>query len=164
MSAKPISLKLIYNRIDQLNDKGEALLQIRATKDRKSKYLSTGIYLKPDQWNLTKEEVIKHSDKINLNHRIKDLFAELRTLEREGSHLDTGYSVDELMRDYGSKDKVNKTSFTAFALAYLEANKPKAKATYTKHKTNLTKFQEYGEGNVNFNELTHPFIDRFFME
>lgn len=46
-----IIYNLVYNRKRSLNKKGMALVQVEAYLDRKKKYFSTKVYLKPEQWD-----------------------------------------------------------------------------------------------------------------
>ena len=48
-----IIYNLVYNRKRSLNKKGMALVQVEAYLDRKKKYFSTKVYLKPEQWDLS---------------------------------------------------------------------------------------------------------------
>lgn len=54
-----------YLRKDKARENGECPVYLRITENRKSKYVSTGVYLKPKYWNPEKEKVRK-------NHRSKD--------------------------------------------------------------------------------------------
>ena len=47
-----IIYNLVYNRKRSLNKKGMALVQVEAYLDRKKKYFSTKVYLKPEQWEV----------------------------------------------------------------------------------------------------------------
>lgn len=51
-----------YLRKDKARDNGEAPIYLRITESRKSKYISTGVYVNPKHWNAGKE-------KIRRNHR-----------------------------------------------------------------------------------------------
>lgn len=55
-----ITYSLVYNRKKRLNRKGMALVQIEAYLNKRKKYFSTGIYLKPEQWDTAKCVVKKH--------------------------------------------------------------------------------------------------------
>lgn len=46
-----------YQRKDKKRDNGEAPIYLRITENRQSKYVSTGVYLKPNHWNNDKENV-----------------------------------------------------------------------------------------------------------
>lgn len=66
--------KLIYNRTNKLNSKGQALIQIRVTLNRKPRYFKTGIYVKPGEWSAKDGGmVIKHPNAIKYNIIIRDL-------------------------------------------------------------------------------------------
>ena len=53
-----IIYNLVYNRKRSLNKKGMALVQVEAYLDRKKKYFSTKVYLKPEQWD--NKKLIRH--------------------------------------------------------------------------------------------------------
>ena len=55
-----IIYNLVYNRKRSLNKKGMALVQVEAYLDRKKKYFSTKVYLKPEQWDNKKLIVKNH--------------------------------------------------------------------------------------------------------
>ena len=50
-----IIYSLVYNRKKCLNKRGMALVQVEAYLDRKKKYFSTKVYLKPEQWDAKKQ-------------------------------------------------------------------------------------------------------------
>ena len=49
--------KLIYNRKDKLNKENKALIKIEIYLDKKRKYISTGIYVKPNHWDPKSREI-----------------------------------------------------------------------------------------------------------
>jgi hypothetical protein len=55
-----IQFSVVYNANSKLRKDGTALLQIRAYLNKKRKYFSTGIYLKPSQWSEKSNTVINH--------------------------------------------------------------------------------------------------------
>ena len=67
-------------RMNKLNEKGLAPLYLRITKDRKAKFLSIGIYLKPTQWN---EETVKVKKSHPNSTRMNALIAQ-RVADAEG--------------------------------------------------------------------------------
>ena len=46
-----IYFRLVYNRKKKLNKSGNALIQVEAYRNRKKVYISTGIYVNPQQWD-----------------------------------------------------------------------------------------------------------------
>ena len=73
-----ILFNLVYNRKSKLNKEGKALIQIRAYQNAKSIYFSTGIYVKPFNWNKKRSKVIKHRLASTYNKQIN---GELEDLE-----------------------------------------------------------------------------------
>ena len=55
-----IIYSLVYNRKKSLNKRGVALVQVEAYLNRKKKYFSTKVYLRPDQWDAKKLLVKNH--------------------------------------------------------------------------------------------------------
>ena len=69
-----IIYSLVYNRKKCLNKRGMALVQVEAYLDRKKKYFSTKVYLKPEQWDAKKLVVKNHPNadalnRLNSSHR-----------------------------------------------------------------------------------------------
>ena len=54
-----IIYNLVFNRKKSLNKKGMALVQIEAYLNRKKKYFSTKVYLKPEQWDAKRRYELK---------------------------------------------------------------------------------------------------------
>ena len=79
-----IIYSLIFNRKKSLNNKGMALLQIQAYLQRKKKYFSTNIYLKPEQWDSRKQQVKNHPHAEALNQM---LYERMSAFEKEELHL-----------------------------------------------------------------------------
>ena len=50
MNNKFPQIHLIYNRYKKADSETKAVVEIRVTYDRKQKYISTGIWLYPNQW------------------------------------------------------------------------------------------------------------------
>lgn len=74
--------KLIHNRTDKLNGEGRALIQLRVTLNRKARYFSTGIYVKPGEWSEKDGGiVVKHPNAIKYNIIIRELRARIETEE-----------------------------------------------------------------------------------
>lgn len=70
-----IIYSLVYNRKKCLNKRGMALVQVEAYLDRKKKYFSTKVYLKPEQWDAKKLVVKNHPNADALNRLIYEFVA-----------------------------------------------------------------------------------------
>lgn len=55
-----IYFRLVYNRKKKLNKSGNALIQVEAYRNRKKVYISTGIYVNPQQWDNRHSRIIQH--------------------------------------------------------------------------------------------------------
>ncbi|HRF41865.1 MAG TPA: Arm DNA-binding domain-containing protein, partial [Saprospiraceae bacterium] len=51
MAYKKISFAFVFNRKNVLDDKGRALVQIKAYQEGKNRYFSTEVYLEPKHWD-----------------------------------------------------------------------------------------------------------------
>ena len=70
-----IIYSLVYNRKKSLNKRGVALVQVEAYLNRKKKYFSTKVYLRPDQWDAKKLLVKNHPNADALNRLIYEFMA-----------------------------------------------------------------------------------------
>ena len=82
-----IIYSLVYNRKKCLNKRGVALVQVEAYLDRKKKYFSTKVYLKPEQWDAKKLVVKNHPNADALNRLIYEFVAAIEKKELELSAL-----------------------------------------------------------------------------
>ncbi len=78
-----IEYRLIYNRRGKLNKEGKALIQIEVYQNRKRKYFSTGIYIKPNQWDDKRKIVKSHPEAQRLNMQLFEQIKRLRDFETE---------------------------------------------------------------------------------
>lgn len=78
-----IIYSLVYNRKKSLNKKGMALVQVEAYLNRKKKYFSTKVYLRPDQWDAKKLLVKNHPNADALNRLIYEFVATIEKRELE---------------------------------------------------------------------------------
>ena len=62
-----IRYRLVYNRKNQLNHQGTALVQVEAKLNQRNIYLTTNIYLQPEHWDKNSSQVINHPQAIELN-------------------------------------------------------------------------------------------------
>ena len=78
-----IIYSLVYNRKKSLNKRGVALVQVEAYLNRKKKYFSTKVYLRPDQWDAKKLLVKNHPNADALNRLIYEFMAMIEKRELE---------------------------------------------------------------------------------
>lgn len=158
MSNKPIQYKLIYNRKNQLNSKGEGIIQIEAYKDAKRVYFSTGVHVKPEHWDSKKDRIIKRNDSHQLNNRLIKLIEDYKDLEYAQMRDNPSFGVQELKKALQQSDN---EYYIEFALSYLDKEKNLTKSTYTKYLNSINTFKEYVKGDVKFSELNFNLVDGF---
>lgn len=148
---------IVYNRKKKLNQKGMALVQVEAYLNRKKKYFSTKVYLKPEQWDAKKLMVKNHPNAAALNRLIYEYlsFIEKKELElwQQGKHI----SLD-LLRDAVERQDSSMT-FTSF-YQYEADNSGMKLSTRKNHLSTLTILQTFKK-EISFSDLTYDFISSF---
>ena len=76
-----IRYRLVYNRKKQLNKQGAALVQIEAYLNGRKIYLTTNVYLRPDEWDRDTAQVVQHPHANNLNAMLYEKILELQQAE-----------------------------------------------------------------------------------
>ena len=107
-----IIYSLVYNRKKCLNKKGMALVQVEAYLDRKKKYFSTRVYLKPEQWDTKKLVVKNHPNADALNRLIYEFVAAIEKKELELWQQGKRISLELLKNMLTTQE--NNSSFISF--------------------------------------------------
>lgn len=152
-----IIYNLVYNRKKSLNKKGMALVQVEAYLDRKKKYFSTKVYLKPEQWDAKKLVVRNHPNTDALNRVIYGYMAAIEKKELELWQQGRRISLD-LLKDVLSTSE-NNSSFIPFFRQEV-ANSALKESTKRNHLSTLALLQEFKK-DVSFSDLTFEFISSF---
>ena len=153
-----IIYSLIFNRKKSLNNKGMALLQIQAYLQRKKKYFSTNIYLKPEQWDSRKQQVKNHPHAEALNQM---LYERMSAFEKEELHL---WKKGKEITLNGLKEAMIQTieessSFLSFYRKEVKDSLLK-ESTKLNHLSTLALLKCYRK-DISFNELTFDFVSAF---
>lgn len=152
-----IIYNLVYNRKKCLNKKGMALVQVEAYLDRKKKYFSTKVYLKPEQWDTKKLVVKNHPNADALNRLIYEYMSKIEKKELELWQQGRRISLELLKDVLGTSE--NKTSFIPFFRQEV-TNSALKESTKRNHLSTLTLLQEFKK-DVSFSDLTFEFISSF---
>lgn len=152
-----IIYSLVYNRKKSLNKKGMALVQVEAYLDRKKKYFSTKVYLKPEQWDTKKLIVKNHPNSDALNRLLYEFVAMIEKKELELWQQGKRISL-ELLKDTLSA-REDHTSFILFFRQEV-MNSSLKESTKRNHLSTLTLLQQFKK-EVSFAELTFEFISSF---
>ena len=76
-----IRYRLVYNRKKQLNKQGAALVQIEAYLNGRKIYLTTNVYLHPEEWDHDTSQVVQHPHANDLNAMLYGKILELQQAE-----------------------------------------------------------------------------------
>lgn len=152
-----IIYNLVYNRKKNLNKRGMALVQVEAYLDRKKKYFSTKVYLRPEQWDAKKLVVRNHPNADALNRVIYEYMAAIEKKELELWQQGRRISL-ELLKEVLSTSE-DSTSFIPFFRQEI-ANSALKESTKRNHFSTLALLQEFKK-DVSFSDLTFEFISSF---
>ena len=152
-----IIYNLVYNRKKSLNKKGMALVQVEAYLDRKKKYFSTKVYLKPEQWDNKKLIVKNHPNADALNRLIYEFMAMIEKKELELWQRGKRISLELLKEALGTSE--DNTSFILFFRQEV-ANSSLKESTKRNHLSTLALLQQFKK-DVTFSDLTFEFISSF---
>lgn len=152
-----IVYNLVYNRKKRLNKKGMALVQVEAYLDKKKKYFSTNVYLKPEQWDSRRLVVKNHPNAEALNRMIYEFMAMIEKKELELWQQGRRITL-ELLKDILNTSE-NSHSFIPFFRQEV-ANSALKESTKRNHLSTLALLQEFKK-DVTFSDLTFEFIASF---
>ncbi len=154
------SVKIIL-KLNKINSKGEAPLYVRIIKNRKAKFISLGIKLKPKDWNERQSRVRKsHPNSQRMNNYIAHKVAEAEAVALEMETNSKYVSPKSIKQNIMG---TSPDSFLKYFEKYIETLKKngkvgtldKAKAVYSKLRTYL------GNKDLAFDELTVTFLKNY---
>ena len=108
-----ISYNLVFNRKKNLNKRGMALIQVEAYLNKKKMYLSTKIYIKPNQWDDKRKMVKNHPNADILNCMLYEYISTIEQTElglwQQGKEISLS-----LLKNLLKKPVSNEKSFLDF--------------------------------------------------
>lgn len=139
-------------RTSKKRDDGRAPIWIRITANRKSRYISTGIYIDPDHWNDRKRKVRKsHELASAYNDKIRSLRLEC---EEAALDADTAQAVkDEVQGEHGSLSQF----FERFISRLKDRDQYWERKKYN---TTLNKLHEALGENLSWDDLTSEALSK----
>ena len=154
------SVKVIQ-RLDKINTEGKAPIFLRIIQDRKTSFISLGIYLKPSEWNQDEQRVRKsHANSGRFNQYITQ-----KKSEAEGTALDL---ADKKQRTTGKIIKneimgLSSGEFFEFAENYYSTVERSGKiGSYRKIKGVVEKLKKYhNDQPLLMSEITVEFLVRY---
>jgi integrase/recombinase XerD len=154
------TVRLILKK-DKLNKEGEAPLYIRIIKDRKAKFISLGIKIKPKDWNEKQARVKKsHPNSQRMNNFLAHKIAEAEGIALEMETASKFVSPKSLKESILGK---NPQSFLEYFQKYVDDVEKNGKFSfYKKVKAVYSKLCNYtGDDDLTFNDLTVTFLKRY---
>ncbi len=149
MAYLPI-FRFVHNRKKKLNKQGNAVIQLEVTYRSKRKFLSTGILVKPSEWNGT---IIRHKDSVYLNGQLSKF-------------LDKCKHYVEITNDFSLQGLENylkggdPDSFIEFFSDYLKLKGGIEDSTRRQYNSALAHLKDFG-GIQTFGDLTFENIFKF---
>ncbi len=148
----------VLMKMNKLNEHGLAPLYLRLIKNRKAKFISLGIYLKPSEWNIDEGKVRKSRTN---SGRLNALIAQ-RVADAEGIAVDLE-TKSKSVSSSKIKEKIIGTepvAFFPYADKYVQSLETAGKiGTYRRAKTVIQKLKDYRSDKVLFfDDITVKFL------
>ncbi len=148
--------KLVYNRKGKLSKDNKALIQIEIYLEGKRKYISTGIYLRPEQWDSKNKEInTSNENHIFLNKILKEKIREIEDYEIHLIDKKQHYTLDDLI--VRSPETIN---FLEFYKKELTSNNTIGPRTRKSHETTLKRLKEF-KPTIFLHNLDYEFVQQF---
>ncbi|MDR1544664.1 MAG: phage integrase SAM-like domain-containing protein [Prevotellaceae bacterium] len=153
--------KIIYNRKKKLNKSGEALIQIAVYIPKVGrKFLSTGIYIKPSEWDDKNKKVKKqNSNYADINRVLFNTINDIENYEYKIISTNKTFSLEDLER-YITQQNINISSFINFFENEIELNKTVEKKTRKEYKYTLSVLKEF-RSDIAFNDINYQLAQAF---
>jgi integrase len=161
-TSKKATYTVVYNRKDKLNNDGKALIQIviYLPSQKKRKFLSTGIYIKPDEWDDKGKKVKKNNpNHIEINRIIKNTINKLEEYEYKIITENKVFSLTKL-ENYVLKKNISASSFIDFYENEIKLNQSIEHKTKKEHKYTLSILKEF-RYNIMFSEVNYQLAQEF---
>lgn len=155
-----MSSVVLLLKANKVNKDGEMPLYIRIIKNRKTKFISLGINLLPDQWDAKNKRVKKHKNSARLNNFIVQKLAEANNIALEMETKNRYVSSNRI------KDKImgkTSSSFTEYSHKYRDSLEAAGKmGTHDKVNAVLSKLEDYlNNAEINFGEIDVQFLLKY---
>lgn len=153
-----IRYRLVYNRKNQLNKQGTALVQVEASLNQRKIYFKTNIYLRPEHWDKQIAQVCNHPQANDLNSMLFEFILHLQGIEL--SLWKRGIQPTlALLRDAINKNTPVNVTFPIFAKEYVK-HSDRHQSTKDNLITTINVLQEFRPG-LDFKDITYSFLKDF---
>lgn len=149
--------RYVHNRRNKLNADGKGLVQLEVYYNRLRRYISTGIYLMPSQWDDEKQKVKKHPEQVQKNLILEQIISPIREWEIKliaGGQSFSWQQFDHLINGNQAD------SFIEFMEMELAARNDIAVVSHYAHHNTISVLKQYGKIQ-NFSSITYDSILAF---
>ena len=153
-----IRYRLVYNRKKVLNAQGCALVQVEAKLNQRNIYLTTNIYIRPDNWDKSNSQVINHPQATELNAMLFEFVIHLQSIEL-GFWKRGIQPTLALLRDAVKKKSPSTITFPVFAKSAI-SSADKRPSTKENLMSTVNLIQQFRPG-IDFPDLTYTFLKDF---
>lgn len=153
-----IYFRLVYNRKKKLNKSGKALIQVEAYRKRKKVYISTGIYVNPQEWDSRHSRIIQHPHSEELNRMLEEFILQLQWEElkswKRGVHINLS-----AFKTISRQSDTERMTFLSFGRNWVEHSLRKD-ATKKNLLTTLDLLNHF-RSSIEFEDITYSFLLEF---
>ncbi len=153
-----IRYRLVYNRRNELNAQGCALVQIEAKLNQRNIYMTTNVYLRPEHWDKGTAQVINHPQADDLNAYLFERLIHLQSIELAYWKRGVQPTLALLRETVASKKEVN-VNFLQFARQSIR-NADKKDKTKENLMSTVRILEKFRPG-MDFADLTYSFLKDF---
>lgn len=150
----------VFNRKDKLNKHGKAPIEIRMYQNRQRRFISTGVFVTPVEWDKKRLEINnKCNDYELLNFQIRELISKYEKAQVEHSLKGKSFSINTLE----NKNEVFfNGSFVEFVREEIKSNQTLGAKTKVSHTNTVNKLVEFTKTeDIKFEQVNYTFVDNF---
>jgi len=154
-------IRLIYNRKNTLNKYGKAPIEIRIAKKKSTKYISTKVFISPDEWDEKKQRINnRNPHNIKLNLFLYKKIEELEGFEYRLIANDEYVNAEMIQKFATGKIRNKDLLFTDWARKVLEGNNTITIGTRRHRETFIRRIERFNPKLV-FSEINYAFMREF---
>lgn len=153
-----IRYRLVYNRTNRLNKQGKALVQVEASLNKRKIYLTTRVYLRPEEWDKRTATVVNHPHALDQNAWLYEFMMNLEGLELSLWKRGITPTLLQLKEAFRNKTTSGVT-FADFCQSAIEKSRRKD-GTKCNLRSTLTLLNLYRSGYT-WDDLTYTFLKDF---
>ena len=153
-----IYFRLVYNRKKKLNKSGKALIQVEAYRKRKKVYISTGIYVNPQEWDSRHSRIIQHPHSEELNRMLEEFILQLQWEELKSWKRGVYINLSAF-KTINRQNDTEKMTFVLFGRNWVEHSL--RKDTTKKNLLTTLDLLNRFRPSIEFEDITYTFLLEF---